>query len=454
MTLSDAIPPPLATARTPRRAPPPWQAIFASSWMNTVPEAAYDAPVLELTTPIGMKLLIVSDPEGVRRVLLDNVANYPKAEIQRRFASLALGDGLLLSEGATWRAHRRIMASAFEPRRVDVYAPIAERWAQAWIARWREHPSGHPVDMIAEMSALTLGVVSEAMFSTRDAGLRAMVGGAMGDALALRPNLLALLPGVPGRLARGSIERRAARAFAAMDAAVHDLIAARAQASDPPDDLLTRLVRARDPEGGEAMTPAEVRDQVVTIFLAGHETTSLALAWTFYVLSQRPEAEARLRAELETVLGGRAPTAADLPRLRYTRAVIEEAMRLYPPLASLFARQAVAADEICGHVVPPGRMVIVSPWIIHRHRGLWDQPEAFRPERFLDGSPPRFAYMPFGAGPRICLGAAFAMMEATLLLAALAQHFDPRLAEGPPVELRHRATLRPERPLMMTLGPR
>ncbi|MEO8112987.1 MAG: cytochrome P450 [Phenylobacterium sp.] len=457
MSLVDSPPlPTLANATTPERPLPILAALRAGrvSWMNTVPRAAYDEPIYEHRGGIGPSLLLVSDPDGVRRVLLDNMTNYPKAELPRRFAAMVLGDGLALSEGETWRAHRRIMAPAFEPRRLGVYAPGMTAQATALAARWRGRESGAVVDVLDEMSTLTLAIISEAMFSTSSPAIRDVVGAAMPEALALRPGLAALLP-IVGRSQVKVLERRARTVFAPLDAAVEALIRQREQASgEGPDDLLSQLLRTRDAESGEGLSHREVRDQVVTIFLAGHETTSVALAWTWYLLSQHPEAEARLHAELAGVLGGRAPTGDDLQELPYTRAVIEEAMRLYPPLSSLFARQAVRDDVVCGRRVRAGQVLIVSPWIIHRHRLLWEEPEQFQPERFLEGrgaERPRFAYLPFGAGPRVCIGASFAMMEAVLVLATLAQQFRLRLAPGQRLELRHRATLRPTGGMRMAL---
>jgi len=218
-------------------------------------------------------------------------------------------------------------------------------------------------------------------------------------------------------------------------------------------DLLARLLEARDIETGRGMEPREIRDQVVTIFMAGHETTALALTWTWYLLSQHPAEEAKFHAELDRVLGGREPRFEDLAQLRYTRMVLEESMRLYPP-AHTMSREALADDEIEGHRVAKGSVVSIVPWVIHRHRLLWDRPDVFDPERFAPdraATRPRFAYIPFGGGPRICIGAGFAMTEALIILAMLGQRFRLRLAPGAAVEPVGLITLRPRNGLPMML---
>ena len=242
--------------------------------------------------------------------------------------------------------------------------------------------------------------------------------------------------------------------FDEFDAKVDRLLTERGRTPDAESkDLLARLLAARDSETGGGMTGKEVRDQVVTIFMAGHETTSLALSWTWYLLSQHPAVEAKLYNELRDVLGGRTPVYADVASLRYTRMVLEESMRLYPP-AHTTGRQPIAPDEILGHRIPAGAEVLIMPWLLHRKPQLWENPDRFDPERFLPervAERPRFAYMPFGAGPRICIGAAFAMTEAILILATIAQRYRLHLKPGHPVEPQGLITLRPRQGLRMML---
>jgi cytochrome P450 len=214
------------------------------------------------------------------------------------------------------------------------------------------------------------------------------------------------------------------------------------------------LIATTDSETGFRMTDEEVRDEAIIIFLAGHETSALAATYVWYLLSLHPEAEAKLHAELDTVLGGRVPTCDDLENLPYTRMVIDEAMRLYPPAPMLTGRVAREADEICGRPIPKGTEIAVLPWVVHRHRMLWDDPDRFDPERFSrerSASRPRFAYLPFGAGPRICIGAQLALTEVSLLIASLAQRYRLRLTPRQDIVLLHRVTLRPRDGIRMQL---
>jgi cytochrome P450 len=227
--------------------------------------------------------------------------------------------------------------------------------------------------------------------------------------------------------------------------------------ADAPNDLLTRLVAAKDPEGGAGLTPQEIRDEVITIFVAGHETTAVALTFAWYLLAHHPDVEARLHAELDRVLGARAPSGADIENLPYTRQVIEEAMRLYPPAPAVTGRRAVAADDICGTAVQPGDRILISTWVLHRHAALWDDALAFDPERFSperSAGRHRFAYLPFGGGPRICIGMGMAMQEAVLILAALAGRFRLRMQTPQDVRIAARITIAPVGGLKMRLEPR
>jgi len=448
MVLAEA---PLANAPTPVR-PLGYVArrrAARRNWIDAIPLAAYEQPVHVMGTLMG-PLFLISDPEGVRRVLLEGAADYPKHAVHLNLARMIFGEGLLTSEGETWRAHRRLMSPSFEPRAVAGCAPAMAAAIEAFAQGWEAMADGSTIDIADEMLALALRVISLTLFSTDSQSVMALAGEAMRQALAIRPNLLDLLPVVgPSRKARNA--RRIAGVFGALDAAVAALVAGRA-APDAPQDFLGRLVAARDSETGARLSPREVRDQVVTIFLAGHETTAVALTWIWYVLSQRPEAEARLLAELEAVLQGRAPEADDLPRLTYARALIQEVMRLYPPVPNLLARRATRADVVCGVRIPKGSMVGVAPWIVHRHRRLWDDPDGFDPDRFLrPAERPRLAYMPFGAGPRTCIDAQLAMNEITLALAMIAPRWRLAPAPGETVELQHRVTLRSVGGLKMVL---
>jgi len=400
------------------------------------------------------RTFIINEPGAVRHVLLDNAGNYVKSELSRRLLEPGIGRGLLTSEGETWRRHRRIMAPAFDYRSILGYAPIITEVAQGLLAKWDALPDSTEVDVSAAMMHATLHIISRAMFSSdSDEIVDVVERGVRQYQTTVRPRLLDLLR-VPELLTRLLSPRHTTGIFDEFDQSVDRLLTARGGQPDAePKDLLARLIAARDSETGGGMTAKEVRDQVVTIFMAGHETTAQALAWTWYLLSQHPAAEAKLHDELTTVLAGRMPGQEDLADLRYTRMVIEESMRLYPPAHTL-AREPITRDEVLGHRIPAGALVLIVPWLLHRNPLLWDNPDRFEPERFSAeraSARPRFAYIPFGAGPRICIGAAFAMTEAMLILATIAQRYRLHLKPDHPVEPQGLITLRPRYGLRMTL---
>jgi cytochrome P450 len=422
-----------------------------ANWIESFGDDAFDEPVIERRL-LWRRNLVVNDPAGIRHVLLDNAANYTKTAIARRLLEPGLGKGLITMEGDLWRRHRRIMAPAFDPQSVAAAVPAMAEAADEVTARWDALPPGAVVDMAQEMRRATLRIIARTMFSTDSSGFEALVGGSVERYQAsLRPSLLDLI-GLPDWLPRFRQKRTGQAAFADLAAAIDGIIAARQAAPDSErPDLLARLIGAR--EDGQALTPEEIRAQVVTVFMAGHETTALALTWTWYLLALHPAALAQLEAELEAVLGARPPHPDDVANLVYARMVVEEALRLYPP-AHTMSRQALGPDEVSGRRVRKGSIVFIVPWLLHRNRRLWHEPDLFRPERFAPEraeTRPRFAYLPFGAGPRVCIGAAFALTEAIVMLAALARRFRPRLVPGRPVEPCGLITLRPRHGLMMTL---
>jgi cytochrome P450 len=422
-----------------------------------IPAQAYERPFHRQRTPIG-RFVWLNDPAGIKHVLVDNVANYPKTEIERRFLVAVFGDGLLTSNGETWRAHRKIMAPSFDPRSVASYAPIMAREAQAFRAHWDTAPEGSIVDIAKDMTGLTLKIIAQTMFSSDSEELAALIDDAVRRAqAALDVSLLDLAPFV-SLLRSRSRERTMRRIFSGLDAALGRLIGEReANLDGAPADLLTRLIAAKDADTGARMTAREVRDQVVTIFLAGHETTAAAMTWVWYLLSQHPAQDARLHAELDQVLVGRAPGPEDVARLPYTRMVIEEAMRLYPPAPGVSNRQAMADDVVEGQAVRAGEIMLISSWLTHRNPKFWPDPERFDPERFSperSAGRPRYAYLPFGAGPRVCIGAALSMTETMLILATLAQRYRLALAPGETVQLQQIVTLRPRGGLKMVLNRR
>jgi cytochrome P450 len=443
-------------------APPP---LKAASFLKTirasrgnafeiVPLEAFEQPVYLSKTLLG-KVLMVNDPEGVRRVLLDNVANYPKNDLEIEFFSAMFGEGLLSAPGPKWRVHRKVMAPSFGTRTVESYAPAMIDSTLAFAQQWDALPEFAQLDIAEEMKVLTLKIICRTMFSADADELAGIARDALDYTQGLLEfGLLDVLPIIGPRRIKRTVDAIRAR-FKGMDSAIYRLIAEREKIrNEAPKDFLTRLVAAKDPDDGAGLSAAEVRDEVITIFMAGHETTAVTMTWVWYLLSQHPAEEAKLHQELDAVLGGKTPSVDDLANLPYTRMIIEEAMRVYPPAPGMSIRQAKEADEICGFKVPPGLQILISPWILHRHRRLWDEPERFDPTRFskeASDKRPRFAYLPFGGGPRVCIGASLAMTEATLILAVLAQKFRLRLKEPQEVKLQTRITLRPKNKMMTIL---
>jgi len=398
--------------------------------------------------------LLMSDPEGVKRVLLDNAANYVKGRQVQRTTGPALGNGMFNANGESWKFQRRTTAPMFSPRHVADFAAPMAAVAERALGRWHALAGGAAIDAADEMMRLTYAIITQTMFS----GDVRIDYAAMSDAFVTyldtmgRVDLLTTLglpywAPTPKRLKAQASLRFFRRELGA-------LIARRAAeiAGDPasvPQDLLTLLLTARDPEGGALFGMDEVYDNVMTFIFAGHETTANALAWTLYLLSQFPDADARVAEEVRAANG-------DIARLSYTRMVLEEAMRLYPP-APFVSRDSVAPDTIAGVEIRGGTAVLVSPWILHRHRQLWEAPEYFDPERFAPGRREtihRFAYIPFGAGPRICIGMGFAMQEALICLSAIVSRYRLSLVPGHPVVPLARLTLRPEFGLKMTVTKR
>ena len=304
---------------------------------------------------------------------------------------------------------------------------------------------------------MTLNTISRTMFSSDSDDIITIMGRSAGRYQAeMRPNIMDML-GWPRWIAALPRNKVAQRTLGEFDQVIDRLIEERTRNPEGyPKDLLARLIAARDEQTGGGMSAQEVRDQIITIFLAGHETTAMAMTWTWFLLSQHPHVESKLHAELNSVLGGRAPTHEDLSKLIYTRMVVEESMRIYPPVHTI-GREAIAADTLVGKRIPKGSTILISPWVLHRHVKHWDNPGRFDPERFSPqraAARPRFSYLPFGGGKRICIGAAFALAEATILLATLAQRYSLRVVPGHPVEPQGLITLRARHGIKMLLTPR
>jgi cytochrome P450 len=420
-------------------------------------QEAFEAPVLVDRGPLG-DIVVVNTPDAIRRVFLDNVGNYPKDRLQLEKLGPGLGRGLLTAEAEDWKFQRRTLAPLFQPQAVTDYLPdmigaVHDRLARFEIAA----AEGATIDMAAEMTALTYEVISRTVFSSELQTSAEVMSAAVSHYFAVlgRIDLWDLLK-VPAWLPRPA-QWRVRSATGVFRNEVHRLLERRrareAAGEQLPRGIVTLLMQARDPETGAGLGDRIIHDNLVTFIGAGHETTANALGWTLYLLSEFPWAYDRIAEEVDTVLNGGVPTAQDIPKLVFTRMVIEEAMRLYPPVPFL-SRAAIGPDRLGDADVRRRSLVVVAPWVVHRHRLLWEEPDLFEPERFAPNRRalvPRFGYLPFGAGPRICIGAGFAMQEALVALAMIVQRFRFRLVADAAVEPVAWITLRPSHGLPMRL---
>jgi cytochrome P450 len=394
-----------------------------------------------------MVVHLIASADGAQQVLAENNKNYGKQTRGFKNLRYVLGNGLLTSEGDFWKRQRRIAQPGFHRQKIIAFAETMVQAAEASAERL-EARRGQTLDLAAEMSRLTLRIVGETLLGHDPSAAAGEVGNALNYLLHIAnvrtSRLIELPPILPTRENR--LFRKALRT---LDEVVLRIIGERRRNPGNRGDLLSMLMEAKDAETGESMNDQQLRDEAMTIFLAGHETTGMALTFTFLCLSRAPAVLRELREELAQTLNGRSPTLADLPKLRFNRMVLQEAMRLYPP-AWLISRSVIGADRIGGYDLPAGSIAFVSPYITHRHPRHWDDAEGFDPRRF-EREPAKGAYYPFGAGPRQCIGTAFAMMEAELVLATLAQRVRLELAPGAPVELDPSITLRPKGGLLMTV---
>lgn len=388
----------------------------------------------------GHRLLLINSPDAVRRVLVDNRRNYKKVV---HGLKLVLGEGLITSDGELWRRQRRLAQPAFNRDRLERFASLMAADTMSMLSDW-ESRGEEPFDIHREMMKLTFRIVARALVSTDVQSAADRVGQALSVALG-RANSYASAPiRLPSWLPTPG-NRRFHNALRALDELVFGIIAARRRCHEEIPDLLSTLMATRDEVTGAQMSDQQLRDEVMTLLMAGHETTANALTWTFYLLSQHPAVENRLREEIQTVLRGRAPMTKDLPLLPYNRMVVEESMRLYPPVWA-FSREATEDDCLAGFHVPARTIVKICPYILHRHPALWTNPEGFFPERFealREEERSRMSYLPFGAGQRHCIGSGFAMLEAQIVLASVLGKYRLELDPCRPVALDPGVTLRP-----------
>lgn len=416
----------------------------------------FRTPISTVRLPFR-KAFLVHEPSAIKRVLLDNAQNYRKDPLQRRILANGLADGLLSVEDKRWETQRRTLAPLFAKRSVNSFSAAMLRAAENLAARWRARGGGAVVNVAAEMTLITLKVLAQTIFSDGIGGDFEQFSLAMNEYFGVIGRIGALdLLGAPVWVPRpGQAGLR--RTMSYFEGVIDEIIQARRQRlesrpEDGSDDILTLLLRALDPSTGRTMSLLEVRSNILTFLSAGHETTSNALAWSIFLLSQ--SAPWRDRVSKEAVRELRGPVEGLTERLVITRAVVEESLRLYPPIAAL-SRIAERADTLSGVDVNPGSLIVVAPYVLHRHLDLWQSPDIFDPARFLGPARneiDRFAYLPFGTGPRTCIGASFALQEATLVLAVLMSRLELTLLPDVHVWPIQRVTLRPsELPMRLAL---
>jgi cytochrome P450 len=398
---------------------------------------------------LWQRVFFVSDPDGIKRVFLDNFGNYPRYRYIRRLFQAGLGTGSLGTEGELWWRHRRIAAPAIDHRAIMRDVPAMIQSAEDF-ARQIEAVAGDQVfDLEAVVGRLLIGLWNQVVTGGEPAAVSML-------------NSLAKYPRKP-RLAdftalgrvfdplRPAVQR--GRKIAAFDELLYGLVDARSDASYAGShDLIWRLIHLRDRKTGEGLPRTDVRDEAASMIAGGVSPTVRAMTWVWYLLAQHPQVEARLHAELDASLQGEPPTAAQLMQLPFARQVIDETMRLYPPIPGIL-REAAAADMVCGHHVPKNSIIAILPWVVHRHRRLWNDPERFDPDRFdpaNSAARPRFAYVPFAGGPRICVGASFAITQMLIVVAVLGRRFRFRLSPDHPVRAVGRISLHPYGGLMVT----
>ena len=391
-------------------------------------------------------LILFSRPEHVRYFLTEQPRNFTNREFARNLTRL-LGDGLLTTDGDFHRQQRRLVQPAFHKKRVDGYADIMVQHTSEMLDHWA---SGEELDIARAMQDLTLRIVAKALFDVDLHEGHEDLGQQFTNVIENPVQLPFSLRGLPINLPFTTYGKNMA-ARSALDAYVYSLIAQRRADGQDRGDVVSMLLTAQDTEGdGSGLTDQQVRDQTMTLLAAGHETTSNALTWTMYLLSEHPAVMERLLREIDEVLGERTPTTADISKLRYLDWVFNESMRLYPP-AWTQGRHAIAPFERAGYAFPAGTMVMLSQWVMHRLPEIWGDAETFRPERWGGETVPQGAYFPFGSGPRMCIGMPFAQLEMRLLLATILQRYTPKLIPGWPVVPRPRVTLRPKYGMRMTL---
>jgi cytochrome P450 len=400
------------------------------------------------------QVFLITDPDALKQVLQLNAKNYRKSEMFNRERKAALGESLLTSEGPHWFKQRKLAQPAFKRPQLNALVNDMAQVTARNLDGWRPHVErGRPFDIAEELTKLTIHIASKTLFGVdvgdkTDAICESVAvlvrAGAERMATLLRLPLFVPLPS----------HQRIKAALRTLDDIVYGVIRLRrADGGEGKADVLSLMLRAKDEETGRGMSDEELRDEVTTFLIAGHESTASGLAWTTWLLATHPGAEARVRAEAAAALGERLPTADDLPNLSYTRRVVQESLRLYPP-SWLFDREAIADDELGGFHIPAGATLCILPWLQHRDPAVWEDPERFDPDRFLPDrgeGRPTFAYCPFSGGPRKCIGDEFALQESTIVLSMLTRRYRVAVVPSHPIELLTLIALRPRHGVQVTL---
>jgi cytochrome P450 len=437
--------------------PTPWQRVRLGrrNLLAAFEEQAFEYDFVSMKL-LAREIFLCNSPDSVQFAFSTKNDSFErKSPAHRKSLEPLLGDGLLVSDGDTWQRRRRIIAPTVHISRLSEFVPIMVDTARKARERWARLDQPAEIDALSEMAQLTAEIICCTVFGRqlgRDRALEVIEGFTEYQRHIGPIDIMSLL-GLPDwlpRLRSPSVYRSAKRIHAVLD----ELIASHsAQRDRDESSIVDRLLDARDEETRAPLDPRALRNEAAVLLMAGHETTANSLAWTWYILSQTPQIESRLQAELDHVLGGRLPTLADVPKLVYTRAIFEEVLRLYPPVP-LLTREALCEETFQGRRIRKGSLIVVCPWLLHRHRKLWSKPDHFIPERFMPGGErpaSKFAYIPFSVGPRICSGMAFGLTEAILCMATVAQAFMLRFEPGQRVEVVCRLTLRPGEKLPMRL---
>ncbi len=422
--------------------------------LEFITNAAHEyGEVVHLGAMGSRQFYLVVNPDAVKYILQENNRNYIKGD-NFKAIELIIGNGLAVKEGDAWRGQRRLMQPAFHRQRVAALVTDMTKIIAEELETWHTIDPGTPLDVSAQMMRLTQRILVKSLLSIDDGDEASDLLQAWNAVYTYLSNQLWAVFRLPVEVPTPG-NRQFHKAMRTLDQVAYRVIREHRQSSNPPNDLLLMLMDADDKESGERMSDKQLRDEIMTIFTGGFETSAGVLAWTWYLLSKHPIMERQLQSELADVLAERTPTFEDLPKLKYTRMVIEETMRLYPG-AWGFTRTNLNADEIGGYHIPAQSLVLISPYVTHRLQTLWENPESFDPDRFAPeraAGRPRYAYIPFGSGARQCIGDIFAMTEMQLVVAMVAQRYRLQLVSGHPVEKEARFTLRARHGILMTLKP-